>query len=587
MIKCSNHIPRLSVIIPVYNREYCIAEAIDSVRRQTFSDWELILVDDGSTDKSGAICDSYRIRDSRIKVIHTENFGVSHARNVGLDHAEGEWLAFLDSDDEYLPNAFETLFAYSTDVDIVLAEYLILPRFLFDCTPVVEPISFHTQSAESEEMLLNYMYNAVRAKLFRREVFGHRFDETMPKCEDMAYCIDAVSAAHRIAYVPQAVLLYHTGSALSLSDSFTLADLRCNRMIYDKAVSTFNQDNARRWAGSYFIGSCIAFFVNIVAMGSLSKITRQLLIETYYDESIDPAIKNIIHNPLTAERERVWKAICTGQSSVIFDTVEENLNYFVKPEKQISIDTEAAEIGTFTVCLAGLKIEIAHKYPLIKEMCAEYIVQNHSCPDIVVHSSHERNVFSQKWRLEYDHENIGLEYAEYDAVPYLFYGELPKFDAFWLHSVVIEKDGVGYAFSADPGTGKSTHAALWMKAFPDAHIINGDNPIIRLNPEDGCFYAYGTPFCGKEGYHQNKGVLLKAVCFLRRGAENEIHRVRSENVLGRLMKDNFCIRAENGEAHFNLYKKFIEKTEFYSLVCNMDMDAAMVSYQGMTQSNKG
>ena len=91
--------PKVSVIVPVYKVEKYLPECIDSILAQTFTDFELILVDDGSPDNSGKICDDYAARDSRIRVFHKENGGVSSARNLGLDNARGEWIMFVDSDD--------------------------------------------------------------------------------------------------------------------------------------------------------------------------------------------------------------------------------------------------------------------------------------------------------------------------------------------------------------------------------------------------------------------------------------------------------------------------------------------------------
>ena len=92
----------LSIIVPVYNVELYIAECIDSILAQTFKDWELILVDDGSKDNSGKICDEYAQKDSRIKVIHKKNEGLSSSRNTGLDNISGKFVTFVDSDDVIL-----------------------------------------------------------------------------------------------------------------------------------------------------------------------------------------------------------------------------------------------------------------------------------------------------------------------------------------------------------------------------------------------------------------------------------------------------------------------------------------------------
>ena len=100
----------ISVVIPVYNVEQYLCECLNSVVNQTFSDLEIIIVDDGSTDGSGKICDEYAEKDSRIQVIHKENGGLGNARNVGMDAADGKYIVFLDSDDYWDLSAMEKLF---------------------------------------------------------------------------------------------------------------------------------------------------------------------------------------------------------------------------------------------------------------------------------------------------------------------------------------------------------------------------------------------------------------------------------------------------------------------------------------------
>lgn len=90
---------QVSVIVPVYNVEYCLSRCIDSILSQTFTDFELLLIDDGSKDNSGNICDEYKFKDDRIRVFHKENGGVSSARNWGIANSYGEHIAFIDSDD--------------------------------------------------------------------------------------------------------------------------------------------------------------------------------------------------------------------------------------------------------------------------------------------------------------------------------------------------------------------------------------------------------------------------------------------------------------------------------------------------------
>lgn len=117
---------KLSVIVPVYKAEKYLRRCVDSILAQTFQDYEIILVDDGSPDNCGVICDEYASADSRIKVMHKKNGGVSSARNAGIDVASGEYLAFVDSDDYIAPAMYEKLIdaADSADKDIAICNFM-------------------------------------------------------------------------------------------------------------------------------------------------------------------------------------------------------------------------------------------------------------------------------------------------------------------------------------------------------------------------------------------------------------------------------------------------------------------------------
>ncbi len=117
--------PFFSIIVPVYNVENYLAECLNSILAQTWKDWEVILVNDGSTDKCGVICRSYAERDFRIKLIEKENGGLSDARNAGIESAGGRYLVFVDSDDYILPNAMEEFSRFLSDCSVdVLATQL-------------------------------------------------------------------------------------------------------------------------------------------------------------------------------------------------------------------------------------------------------------------------------------------------------------------------------------------------------------------------------------------------------------------------------------------------------------------------------
>ena len=128
--------PFLSIIIPVYNVEKYLHQCVDSVLAQNLDSFEIILVDDGSPDNAGKICDEYAEKDARVKVIHKENGGLSKARNTGIDAAEGEYIIFLDSDDWWNPlvsvNAMLEKVKAEPDVDM----------FLFSSLDYVEGVGY-------------------------------------------------------------------------------------------------------------------------------------------------------------------------------------------------------------------------------------------------------------------------------------------------------------------------------------------------------------------------------------------------------------------------------------------------------------
>ena len=117
------NIPNISVIVPVYNTEQYLRRCIDSVLAQTYKDFELLLIDDGSKDSSGAICDEYAAQDTRVRVFHKENGGLTSARNYGLDHAVGHWITHVDSDDWIEKEMFAEMLAKADGAEVVFCDF--------------------------------------------------------------------------------------------------------------------------------------------------------------------------------------------------------------------------------------------------------------------------------------------------------------------------------------------------------------------------------------------------------------------------------------------------------------------------------
>lgn len=205
----------ISIIVPVFNVENYLSTCLSSILKQTFSDFEVILVDDGSTDCSGEICDDWVLKDKRIKVIHKQNGGLSSARNVGLDIAKGDFISFIDSDDYIAPDLLAKLksaFEAKPDVDISVC--------VMDCVT-------EKSSAKYQKRFLRYRHsgvipsfnfltlifkhkvdNAVCNKLYKRSVIGDiRFEEGKIN-EDILFNIAVLMQAKNIFYLSESLYYY-------------------------------------------------------------------------------------------------------------------------------------------------------------------------------------------------------------------------------------------------------------------------------------------------------------------------------------------------------------------------------------------
>lgn len=163
----------ISIIVPVYNVEKYLNKCVDSILNQTFKEFELILVDDGSPDNSGAICDQYAEKDSRVRVIHKENGGLSSARNAGIEVAEGKYIGFIDSDDYIAEDMYELLYNNIIKENADLSVCGIYD--VYEGKQVVEKKRIRATATAMEAMVLIFEGNNISVhavnKLYKREIF--------------------------------------------------------------------------------------------------------------------------------------------------------------------------------------------------------------------------------------------------------------------------------------------------------------------------------------------------------------------------------------------------------------------------------
>lgn len=205
--------PKISVIVPVFNVERYIHRCVDSILNQTFTDFELILVDDGSPDNCGAICDEYAAKDARIRVLHKENGGVSSARNAALDIATGIYIVFVDSDDTISANYLEELVRWQ-EYDFVTAGYSWQDSYgnwnileFAESDAVVADIR-----AYPSQYVGKYYFGSPWATLMRRELIEEhklRFDTSVHSGEDTLFILTYMRHASTIKILPQCGYFYH------------------------------------------------------------------------------------------------------------------------------------------------------------------------------------------------------------------------------------------------------------------------------------------------------------------------------------------------------------------------------------------
>lgn len=214
----------ISIIIPVYNSEKYLAECLDSILNNTFRDFELLLINDGSTDSSAVICDEYAETDGRVSVFHQQNKGVSTARNLGLKHAKGKWLTFVDSDD-VINNAYFDVFnqKHMVGVDLIL---LNIYRLDADkAAPLVQLRDFNEpRDRFMGEFSLYPHFPGPCGKFFKREIISVNnifYDQNLEFGEDALFNLMYLQYTERISSYKKGKYFYRdTPNSLSKKQSY-------------------------------------------------------------------------------------------------------------------------------------------------------------------------------------------------------------------------------------------------------------------------------------------------------------------------------------------------------------------------------
>ena len=247
----------VSVIIPIYNVAKYLPKCVDSVLAQTYQNLEIILIDDGSTDGSGKICDEYAAKDNRIRVIHQPNSGVSAARNAGLDVAGGEYIGFVDPDDYIHPKMYQTLleciensradiamcdfFRVSEDGRITASDFLHKTDYLYaDYQEWIQDLSGCGKGVYGAAG-----YQVIWNKLFKKSKIGTvRFDPNFIRSQDVNFILDICVSPLKIQFCSQA-LYYYVQRSNSTMTQKKIPQFRCAYIIWKRIYNLLEENNLK------------------------------------------------------------------------------------------------------------------------------------------------------------------------------------------------------------------------------------------------------------------------------------------------------------------------------------------------------
>lgn len=208
-----------------------------------------------------------------------------------------------------------------------------------------------------------------------------------------------------------------------------------------------------------------------------------------------------------------------------------------------------------------------------------YMIDSCEREDIVIESDFEE--------MKKRYPDLSDEGCEYLASGKDFYTKLLGYDGLMLHSSALVMDGKAYLFSAECGTGKSTHVCLWRRVFGDerVRVLNDDKPALRL--ENGVWYAYGTPWSGKTGQNLNLRVPLAGIAMIERGETNKIERYTGMKAVRAILSQTTTLKTQEArEKQLDLLDKLMTNVPIWRLRCNMDPEAAILSYETMSGIRK-
>ncbi|MDE6091301.1 MAG: glycosyltransferase [Duncaniella sp.] len=310
--------PKISVIVPVYNVEKYLSKCIESILAQTYTNFELLLIDDGSQDSSGRICDEYASKDSRIRVFHQKNSGVSVARNLGLVESRGEWISFIDSDDMIVRNTYQLCSNFFVGYDIIRFS------FLLNYTRNSQILELDTS-----DDLVNYTQKIIARRgilgvccgLFRKKLFQDNkiiFNKSLISGEDWLVQLQLLLETKSIKIINEPLYIYERNNESSTTSNFRFevhySALKALRMIE-------NHINKKSLLGLYSKYIKLAE-TDLVYDFIASKLARNRAVKhsdmLRYKESVTLKFHDIFKTEISFKRKLLLAVYLSPLSKIIF-----------------------------------------------------------------------------------------------------------------------------------------------------------------------------------------------------------------------------------------------------------------------------
>lgn len=328
----------VSIIVPVYNAERFLARCIESILNQSYKNIEVLLINDGSKDNSGDICEYYAKKDNRVKVIHQKNSGPSVARNVGIEQSKGEYIQFVDSDDYVDNDMTESLVReMEENIDIVLCGFKCLlsnnnkdvfKTNIYPKTCLTKYEFLNQFGILFKDFYINYIFN----KLYRRDIitnYNIRFDPSVGWGEDLLFNISYFNQCKMISIIDKLLYNYNKMNDQSITSSFNKDLFMYKQKMYD----------------------CVRKF--LIENNSYSGLNKKI-VEEKYAYSVIVCLENLIYSDINYNKEEFKVKI---EEIIKNDQVRESLSYLKNMGIQGKIIAKAIERNEISIIRGYFKLK--------------------------------------------------------------------------------------------------------------------------------------------------------------------------------------------------------------------------------------